>query len=184
MNNFSLPKVFTLIESGPVVLITTKDSKTGKENIMTLSWSMVLEFEPSCFAIMTGGWNYSFKALMENRECVVALPTVEIIEKTIRIGSCSGSEHDKFKEFELTPLRAQKVKAPLIKECHANIECQITDYLENYSILVLTPVKAWINNALKDKRKIHAIGDGTFVADGEKFDYKEITWDKLSDAVK
>lgn len=39
-----LNKAFTLIEPGPVVLITTNDGE--KNNIMTLSWSMVLDFTP------------------------------------------------------------------------------------------------------------------------------------------
>ena len=34
---------------------------------------------------------------------------------------------DKFKNFGLTPIRATKVSAPLIKECHANFECRLAD---------------------------------------------------------
>jgi len=44
-------KAFTLIEPGPVVLITTHDG--SKSNIMTLSWIMVTDFTPR-FAITTG----------------------------------------------------------------------------------------------------------------------------------
>ena len=55
-----LNKAFTLLESGPVVLVATNDGK--KNNIMTISWTMVLDFTPR-FAITTGDWNYSFRAL-------------------------------------------------------------------------------------------------------------------------
>ncbi len=122
--------------------------------------------------------------MMENRECVGALPAVDLIEKTEKIGSCSGSDYDKFKEFSLTKGNAKEVNAPLIRECYANIECRITDYWEKYHILVLTPVQAWVNEAHDEKRMFHAIGDGTFVADGERFDFREVMRDKLSDAVK
>jgi flavin reductase (DIM6/NTAB) family NADH-FMN oxidoreductase RutF len=37
-----LSKAFTLIESGPVVLVTTHEGK--KNNIMTISWNMVMDF--------------------------------------------------------------------------------------------------------------------------------------------
>jgi flavin reductase (DIM6/NTAB) family NADH-FMN oxidoreductase RutF len=65
-----LSRVFTLIEPGPVVLVTTCDG--NRNNIMTISWTMVLDFSP-VFAITTGAWNYSFAALQRTRECVVAV---------------------------------------------------------------------------------------------------------------
>jgi len=44
-------KAFTLMESGPVVLITTNDGK--KSNIMTISWTMFMDFSPM-LTITTG----------------------------------------------------------------------------------------------------------------------------------
>ena len=65
MQQLSLNKAFTLMESGPVVLVTTHDGK--KNNIMTISWTMVMDFTP-VFAITTGAWNYSFAMPRRNRE--------------------------------------------------------------------------------------------------------------------
>ena len=64
MKQLKMSKAFTLMESGPVVLITTNDGK--KDNIMTISWTMVLDFTP-VFAITTGEWNYSFTALRQHK---------------------------------------------------------------------------------------------------------------------
>ena len=44
MRKMRISKAFTLMESGPVVLITTHDGK--KHNIMTISWTMVVDFTP------------------------------------------------------------------------------------------------------------------------------------------
>ena len=60
MDTLEISKAFTLIEPGPVVLVTTNDGK--KNNIMTISWTMVLDFTPA-FAITTGEWNYSLAVL-------------------------------------------------------------------------------------------------------------------------
>jgi len=76
MRRLKLSKAFTLMESGPVVLVTTHDGQ--KNNIMTISWTMVLDFTP-VFAITTGEWNHSFAALRKNRECVIAIPTVDLL---------------------------------------------------------------------------------------------------------
>lgn len=71
-----LSRAFTLIEPGPVVLVSTGDRR--KSNIMTISWTMVLDFTP-LLAITTGEWNYSFAALRKTRECVIAIPTVRLV---------------------------------------------------------------------------------------------------------
>ena len=59
------------MEPGPVVLVTTRDG--GKNNIMTISWTMVVDFTP-LFAMTTGPWNHSYAALRKTRECVIAIP--------------------------------------------------------------------------------------------------------------
>ena len=63
MKEMEISKAFTLMESGPVVLVTTNDG--NRNNIMTISWTMVMDFTPM-FAMTTGPWNYSFAALQEN----------------------------------------------------------------------------------------------------------------------
>jgi flavin reductase (DIM6/NTAB) family NADH-FMN oxidoreductase RutF len=165
MKSMSLHKVFTLIEPGPVVLVVTNDGKNN--NIMTISWTMVLDFTPRV-AITTGEWNYSFRALMRTRECVIAIPTVDMLDKVVGIGTCSGVNTDKFNRFELTPIQAQVVKAPLIKECLANIECRVVDIVGKHNIVVLEAVAAHVASNRREKRMVHAVGDGTFIVDGRR----------------
>lgn len=176
MKKLPLSKAFMLIEPGPVVMVTT----AGKNhpNIMTLSWTMVLDFTPR-FAFMTGQWNYSCRSLLETRECVIAVPTVELAETTVNIGSCSGAGLNKFERFGLTPLEASTVKAPLVAECYANIECRIVDHIEKHDIFVLDAVEAWIDETRKTPRFFHAVGDGRFIVDGKKINHRNIMIEKL-----
>lgn len=176
MRQFKLSKVFTLIESGPVVLVTTHDGK--KNNIMTISWTMVLDFT-AVFAITTGAWNHSFAALRKNRECVIAIPTVDILDQVVGIGTCSGADTDKFAKFKLTPKPGKVVKAPLIKECLANIECEVIDIVSKHNIVVLKAVAAYVDPARKERRTIHAVGDGTFIVDGRKLDRRKMMASKI-----
>jgi flavin reductase (DIM6/NTAB) family NADH-FMN oxidoreductase RutF len=176
MRKMQLSKAFTLIESGPVVLVTTHDGK--KNNIMTISWTMVVDFTPM-FAMTTGPWNHSFAALRKTKECVIAIPTVDMLDKVVGVGTCSGSDTDKFKKFRLTPVKGEHVKAPLIKECIANIECKVVDIVQKHNIIVLEGVAAYFDSPRKEKRTIHAVGDGTFIVDGRKLDRKEMMCSKL-----
>ncbi len=176
MRELNISKAFTLIESGPVVLVTTHDGK--KNNIMTISWTMVVDFTP-VFAITTGPWNYSFAALRKTKECVIAIPTVDMLDKVVGVGTCSGADTDKFEKFGLTPVKGKHIKAPLIKECLANIECKVIDIIKKHNIVVLEVVAAYEDRARREKRTVHAIGDGTFIVDGRKMDRRKMMASKL-----
>jgi len=176
MHELELSKAFTLMEPGPVILVTTHDGQ--KDNIMTISWTMVMDFTP-VFAITTGEWNHSFAALRKNRECVIAIPTVDMLDKVVGIGTCSGKDTDKFAKFKLTPVQGKVVRSPLIKECLANIECKVIDIVKKHNIVVLEAVAAYIDTARKEKRTVHAVGDGTFIVDGRKIDRRKMMASKL-----
>lgn len=176
MRKMKLSRAFTLIEPGPVVLMTTRDG--DRNNIMTISWSMVLDFTP-VFALTTGSWNYSFAALRKTKECVLAIPTVDMLDRVVGIGTCSGSDTDKFAKFGFTAVTGKAINAPLLAECLANIECKVIDLVPKHDIVVLKGVAAHINAARKEKRMLHAVGDGTFVADGRKYDRKKMMAAKL-----
>jgi flavin reductase (DIM6/NTAB) family NADH-FMN oxidoreductase RutF len=182
MNELSLSKAFQLIEPGPVVLVTTMHK--GKANVMTMSWHMVMDFTPQIGCII-GPWDYSFSALRTTKECVIAIPTVDMASKVVEIGNCSGQEVDKFKRFGLTPLPAENVKAPLIAECLANLECRVVDTnrVNKYNLFILEGVKAWIDLERKERRTFHANGDGTFVVDGRTLNLKKkmVKWQSLID---
>ncbi len=180
MRSLKLSKAFTLIEPGPVVLVATFDGK--KNNVMTISWTMVNDFRP-VIAMTTGPWNHSFAALKASRECVVAIPTVDLLDKVIGIGTCSGADIDKFAKFELTAARAKHVRAPLIKECLANIECKVVDLIEKHNIVVLEAAAAYVDATRKERRTVHAVGDGTFIVDGRKLNSRKMMIGKLPEGV-
>jgi flavin reductase (DIM6/NTAB) family NADH-FMN oxidoreductase RutF len=173
-------KAFTLLEPGPVVLVTTFDGE--KHNVMTISWTMVLDFTP-LFAITTGAWNHSYAALRKSRECVIAIPTVDLIDEVVGVGTCSGASSDKFIKFGLTPVKARRVRAPLIKECLANIECRVTDIVTRHNIVVLEGIAAYFDHSRKEMRTLHAIGDGTFVVDGRRLNRRKMMRSKIPDGV-
>jgi flavin reductase (DIM6/NTAB) family NADH-FMN oxidoreductase RutF len=176
MKKLRLSKAFTLLESGPVVFVTTNDGR--KNNVMTISWTMVVDFTP-VFAITTGPWNYSYAALRKSRECVLAVPAVDLINRVVGVGTCSGADTDKFEKFGLTPMEGRHVGAPLIRECLANIECRVIDIVRKHNIVVLEGVAAYIDGSRKEKRTIHAVGDGTFIVDGPKIDRKKMMRSKI-----
>jgi len=166
MRDLSLSKVYALLEPGPVVLLTT--ARRGRPNVMTLSWHMMVDFEPPLVACVVSSANYSFAALRSTGECVIAIPAVKLAPKVVAAGNCSGSDVDKFAAFGLTPLPAQRVTAPLVAECFANLECKVADtrFVRRYNLFILEVVAAWIDPAQSNPKTIHHHGYGKFVVDG------------------
>ena len=180
MDPLPLSRAFTLVEPGPVILLTTHDGT--RPNIMTVSWTMVRSYDAE-FALTTGPWNHSWAALCDSRECVVSIPTADMIDTVVGIGMCSGADTDKFARFGLTAVPARHVRAPLIKECLANIECRVEEIIERLDLVLLRGVAAHIDAARTDIRLLHAVGDGTFTADGERFDRRTAMRAKLPEGL-
>jgi len=167
MRALQLSKVYQLLEPGPVVLLTTAQRR--RANVMTMSWHMMIEFEPPQFACVVSGNNYSFAALRSTGQCVIAIPARKLASKVVEVGNCSGRDIDKFAAFGLTKIPASRVGPPLIAECFANLECKVTDarLVNKYNLFILEVLKAWIDPAQKDPKTIHHRGYGTFAVDGK-----------------
>ena len=178
----AIERCLLYIEPGPVTLISSYDPEKKKPNLMTISWTIALDFKQH-IAICTGPWNHSFDIIMKTKECVVGIPPSNIAETVVKIGDVSGKDVDKFEKFKMTQLKAEKVKAPLIEECVANLECKVVDFVKKYGLIILEVVNVWENQELKDEKLFHAYGDGTFVEDGEKMNLRKFMDDKIPDGL-
>ena len=92
MKELPLSKVYALLEPGPVVLLAT--ARKGRPNVMTMSWHMMLEFEPPLVACVCSGANYSFEALRATGECVIALPARKLAAQVVKVGGVTKDGQD------------------------------------------------------------------------------------------
>jgi flavin reductase (DIM6/NTAB) family NADH-FMN oxidoreductase RutF len=172
MKHLPLSKVYQLLEPGPVVLLTT--AHRGRANVMTMSWHMMVEFEPPLVGCVVSGADHSFAALRATKQCVIAIPAAKLAPKVVGIGNCSGRDVDKFERFGLTAAPAARVAPPLVAECFANLECEVIDtgLVNRYNLFVLEVVEAWTDPAQKKPKTIHHHGYGKFVVDGQTIKLK------------
>lgn len=172
MKELALSKVYQLLEPGPVVLLTT--ARKGRPNVMTMSWHMMVEFEPPLVACVVSGANYSFAALKATKECVIAVPALKLASRVVRVGNMSGRDADKFETCGLTAVPAEHVAAPLVAECFANLECRVADtaLVNKYNLFILEVIKAWTDPLQKKPKTIHHHGYGRFVVDGKSIRLK------------
>lgn len=161
---YPLSKVYGLLETGPVVLMTT--AYRGQTNVMTMSWKMMVDFEPPLVACVVSNRNHSFEMLRKSRECVLNIPTVEIAKQTVACGNHSGRRlKNKIESLGLTAEPAKTVGAPLIAECYASLECRVVDtsLVKKYGLFFLEVTKAWVAPQKKWPATLHHCGRGQFI---------------------
>jgi flavin reductase (DIM6/NTAB) family NADH-FMN oxidoreductase RutF len=112
----------------PVILATSVDEK-GKPNVCTLAWVGVVCSEPPQIGISIRPSRYTHELISKTKEYVVNVPTADIVKETDYCGIVTGKKVDKFKETGLTPVKAKKVKPPLIEECPVNMECKVKNII-------------------------------------------------------
>jgi len=168
--NFPVDDVRRFLEPGPIVLVSS--AWKGQTNIMTMGWHMMMGFSPSLFGCYIWDQNHSFDLIRKSRQCVINLPTFDLLNKVIGIGNCSGVEVDKFSKFGLTAVAGKKVDAPLIEECYANFECRLYDgsRINKLSLFVWEVVKAHVATSPKYPTTVHYRGEGRFMISGKEIE--------------
>ncbi len=112
----------------PVVMVSLAD-RDGKPNIITIAWAGTVCTNPPMVSISVRPERYSYPILKETGEFVINLTTKELAFATDYCGIKSGRETDKFRDMGLTPVRGEKVSAPMIAESPVNIECRVREIL-------------------------------------------------------
>ncbi|MDD4198961.1 MAG: flavin reductase family protein [Paludibacter sp.] len=116
----------TLIYPLPAALVSC--GKTLEEfNVLTVSWLGTLCSSPPMCYISVRRERKSYEIIKANREFVINLTNESLAFAADWCGVRSGRDYNKFKEMNLTPIMAEKVKAPIIKEAPLCIECRVKE---------------------------------------------------------
>ncbi|PYG51523.1 flavin reductase (DIM6/NTAB) family NADH-FMN oxidoreductase RutF [Pantoea sp. AG1095] len=160
--DFPVSKARKYLEPGPVVLLSSQFE--DHRDIMTLGWHTILEFSPSLVGCMIAGGNFSHELIRQSGQCVINVPSANLVDSVVAIGNSHGDRLDKFDAFNLTPEPASVVNAPLIGECFASFECQLYDdsMVDNYNFFIFEIVKAHVAETPEFPPTLHYTGEGRF----------------------
>ncbi|MEA5098268.1 MAG: flavin reductase family protein [Burkholderiaceae bacterium] len=176
-----LEKSYLLLNHGPVTLISS--AHQGKRNVMAASWVMPLDFSPPKVVVVIDGRAYTRELIEASGEFVINIPPKALVSKVMSAGSVSGRDIDKFEQFNIGALPAEKVAAPLIDGCVGWLECRIIPEPNNqqrYDLLIGEIVAAWADPQVfndgrwtfpnEETKTIHYISGGSFFATGDMFE--------------
>ena len=113
----------------PLALVTSV-GKDGKPNIITVGAVAYMSRKPPVVGVGIYPFRHSYTLIDETKDFAVNIPTLKLLWATDFIGTGpSGKTLNKFEATGLTPIKAAKIKSPLIKECPVNLECVLQQKL-------------------------------------------------------
>ncbi|MEW6717391.1 MAG: flavin reductase family protein [Chloroflexota bacterium] len=167
-----VPTFNYLLHPAHTSLVTVGDVE-GEANILAIAWIMPVSVKPPllCMSIRPGRYSYGF--IQKSGEFVVNVPPSEITPQVLYCGRRSGREVDKFSKTGLTPKPARVVRAPIIEECMAFMECRVIQEVEagDHQLMIAEVVEAYAKvgilgeDGLYDLKQAHPI----FHVGGDRF---------------
>ena len=134
----------------------SEDKQKQSCRILDKGCPVQTDIKPSSFEQLHEHEREAENDMMQTKECGICIPSADMAEKVVGIGTCSGREIDKFTEFSLTPFEGTSAKAPLICECIAGLECRVIDYIEKYGLVILECNQLWVDKTKEFLPTLHA----------------------------
>jgi flavin reductase (DIM6/NTAB) family NADH-FMN oxidoreductase RutF len=132
----------------PVVVVGTYD-ENDKPNLVTLAWVGVCCSEPPSVQVAIRKSRHTHAAIVARKAFSVNVPSAKYIVETDYAGLASGKHADEFDVAKLTPVRGEKVDAPMVREFPISMECRLTHTLElgTHDMFVGEIVACWVDDA-------------------------------------
>lgn len=139
----NLDDAYRLVNPGVVVLVSVGDG--GADNLFTVAWNMPARKDPPMLALSVGRRHHSWPFIERTGELGVNVPDAALADRVLGCGKVSGrDEPDKFARFRLTRQPAEQIKAPLVAEALANVECRVSQVVDlgGSALLVVQVLRA------------------------------------------
>lgn len=151
-------KPATLIAPLPVILVSCcgkSGSDIDKPNLITLAWAGVINSDPPMVSISVRKSRHSHRQILESGEFVINLVNQPLLRATDYCGVKSGRETDKWKDCELTPVKAEGLQiAPAIAQSPLTLSCKVSQVLElgSHDCIIASVVAVQAAQDLFDKQ--------------------------------
>ncbi len=133
----------------PTGLYLISTAYQGKRNVQFAFRALGLGDEPPLLLIGIQDGNFSREVIQQSGEFVINVCSTEQLRAVDKSRDMSGRNvEDKFAALGLETLPATVVQAPLVKGCHANVECKLVKemHVEGLHLFVGQAVAAHVDD--------------------------------------
>ena len=120
----------TMIYPMPVYVIGSYD-ENNIPNMMAVAWAGINSSVPARVSISISSQRYSYNNIVNNKAFTINIPSSKYLKEVDYVGNISGRDENKFEATGLTPVKADSVNAPYIKEFPLVLELKVIS-VEDY----------------------------------------------------
>ncbi len=138
-----LSNAYRLLNPGCLVLVSVGDG--AHDNLFPVAWNMPLRKDPPMVCLLSGKGHHSYAFIRDTGEFGLNVAHAGITDAVLGCGTTSGSfGQDKFERFGLTRQAPDRIKAPLVAEAPASLECRVCQVVDMgaSSLLIATVLEA------------------------------------------
>ena len=169
----------TLIYPLPAALVSC-GSKPEDYNLITISWMGTVCTNPPMCYISVRKERHSYDLIKNAGEFVINLTNEEMAYAADWCGVKSGKDFNKFAEMKLTPVKGEKVDAPIVDESPLCIECKVKEIIElgSHDMFIADVV-----NVQADRRYIDSVTDTFKLSEAKLIAYSHGHYYKLGEEI-
>ncbi len=117
----------TILHPHPVLIVGTYGAD-GKPNLMNAAWGGICCSDPPCVSVSLREATLTYHNILHSQAFTIGIPSHKYVLEADYVGLVSGRDHDKFQETGLTPLRSEKVDAPIAAQFPFSLECKLRQH--------------------------------------------------------
>lgn len=125
----NLEMAYRLLNPGAVVLVSGGDGE--RDGVFALTWNMPVRKCPGTVALLSGKRHYTYGFIERTGELGISVPDVSLVDAVYGCGSISGHRGvDKWERFGITRQQPERIRAPLVEEAIATLECRVEQVVD------------------------------------------------------
>jgi flavin reductase (DIM6/NTAB) family NADH-FMN oxidoreductase RutF len=142
------------------VVIAIARDRNGKDNPVTLGWTMIASGKPPMMAIAVAKSHYSVEAIEHARCFTIAFASSEMAEEALFFGSRSGRDIDKFTESGCRTEPATAIASVLLADAVANFECTLEAQMPVGDHIIYVGKVVASHICTEPKKRLYTVGPG------------------------
>jgi len=119
----------TLLAAVPVLIVGSYDDEM-KPNLMACAWGGICCSNPPCVNISLRKATYTYHNIVSRKAFTLNILFADRVQEADFYGIVSGSDHNKFEQTGITPVKSDIVDAPYGKEFPMVLECKVNHQIE------------------------------------------------------
>jgi flavin reductase (DIM6/NTAB) family NADH-FMN oxidoreductase RutF len=138
----------------PVPPAMVSCSHEGKDNIITIAWTGIVNTDPPKTYISVRPSRHSYKMIKESGVFAINLTTKELAKSADWCGVYTGAKVDKFARCKLTKGSCNEIDCVAVEESPLTLECRVTDVipLGTHDMFLADIVAVDVDESLLDEK--------------------------------